>query len=149
MSPEARDEESQLYLRAIFDGIPTPAFIVDEDVRIQDFNAAAEEFLGMESAAALEGLCGDAFHCVNAEQHGCGKAEPCRACAIRNSVKAAVSGAPIHRKMHVAKLRTPTRTVRQELLISATLLPYTETPRVLLVLEDLSKIVAYRKSRKG
>jgi PAS domain-containing protein len=147
MSATAREEERSQYLRAIFDGIPMPIFIVDEDVRIQDFNTAAEEFLGPQSALALQGQCGEVFHCANAEEYGCGKAEPCRACAIRNSVKKATAGEMTHRKMHVAKLRTLTRTFNQEVLISATLLPYTEAPRVLLVLEDISRIDALRKAR--
>jgi PAS domain-containing protein len=149
MSPTVREEERVLYQRAIFDGVPIPMFIVDEDARIQDFNTAAEEFLGQESAAALDGLCGEAFHCVNAEKKGCGKAASCGACAIRNSVNSATSGTPVYRKMHVARFRTLNRTVTQELLISATPLPFTETPRVLLVLEDISRIVALRKMRKG
>jgi PAS domain-containing protein len=149
MSSTLREEERALYLRAIFDGIPTPLFLVDEDVRIQDFNAAAEEFLGSESATALDELCGEVFHCINSEEHGCGKGESCHACVIRNSVKSAAAGKATHRKRHVAELRTPNRTVTQELLISATLLPYTETPRVLLVLEDISRIVSIRKSQRG
>ena len=149
MSPTGREEERVLYQRAIFDGVPIPMFVVDEDVRIQDFNTAAEEFLGPESATALDGLCGEAFHCVNAEEKGCGKAASCRACAIRNSVNKAACGTPVYRKMHVAKLRVQNRTVTQELLISATLLPFTETPRVLLALEDVSKIAALRKALKG
>ena len=147
MSPTVREEEKALHQRAIFDGIPIPVLIVDEDVRIQDFNTAAEELLGPESVTALYRLCGEVFHCVNAEQNGCGKAESCCACAIRTSVNRAVAGEPVHRKMHVTKLRTPNRTVSQELLISATLLPFTETPQVLLALEDISRIVALRKAR--
>ena len=100
-----------------------------------------KRFWGSDSATALDELCGEAFHCVNSEEKGCGKGESCHACAIRNSVKRAAAGEATHRKMHVAKLRTRSRTVTQELLISATLLPYTETPRVLLVLEDISRIV--------
>lgn len=148
MSSALREEERALYLRAIFDGIPTPVFVVDEDVRIQDFNAAAEAFLGSDSATALEELCGEAFHCVNSEENGCGKGESCHACAIRNSVKRAAAGEATHRKMHVAELRAGSRKVTQELLISTTLLPFTETPRVLLVLEDISRIVAFRKAQK-
>ena len=148
MSSTVREEERALYLRAIFDGIPSPMFIVDEDARIHDFNAAGEEFLGPESAEALDRLCGEVFHCVNSEERGCGKGESCHACAIWNSVKRAAAGEATHRKIHVAKLRTPNRTVTQELLISATLLPFTETPRVLLVLEDITRIAALRKTRR-
>jgi PAS domain-containing protein len=149
MSPTAREEERALYRRAIFDGTPIPMFIVDEDLRILDFNTAAEEMLGPESALALNGPCGVAFHCVHAEPNECGKAEACHECAIRTSVNRAASGEPVHRKMHIAKFGTPNRTVTQEFLISATLLPFTETPEVLLALEDISRIGALRQARKS
>jgi hypothetical protein len=41
MCPGQKDIEKRPYLRAIFDTIPLPTFIVDDDVRIQDYNAAA------------------------------------------------------------------------------------------------------------
>jgi PAS domain-containing protein len=149
MSPTAMEEERALYRRAIFDGTPIPLFIVDEDLRIIDFNTAAEEMLGPESVIALNWPCGVAFHCVHAEPTECGKAEACHACAIRTSVYTAASGEPVRRKMHIAKFRTPNRTVTQEFLISATLLPFTETPEVLVALEDISSIGALRKARKS
>jgi len=149
MSPTAREEERALYQRAIFDGTPIPLFIVDEHLRIHDFNTAAEEMLGPESAMALDGQYGEAFHCVHAEPNGCGKVESCHACAIRTSVSSAAAGEPVRRKMYAAMLRTPNRNVTQEFLISATLLPFTETPQVLLALEYTPRIVALRKARKS
>ena len=149
MGSSLREEERALYLRTIFDSIPMPTFIVDEDVRIHDLNTAAEEFLGDESPKALDCRAGDVFRCVNAEKQGCGKAELCRTCVIRNSVNKAAAGRNTQREIHVAKLRGLKRMVKQKFLVSTTLLPFTESPRVLLILEDISRILALRGARSA
>ena len=92
------DLEKRQYLRAIFDTIPLPTFIVDEDVRIQDYNAAAGFLLGPEPERALHHRGGEALHCIHAEANGCGQSEPCKACVIRNSVSAAIRGRVTHRE---------------------------------------------------
>src|ERR1051325_2462394 len=92
MSIQEKQEQKAQYLRAIFDTIPLPTFIVDADVRIQDFNTAAEQFLGPEPAAALYRRGGEALHCIHSEVSGCGKAEVCRDCIIRNGVSKAMTG---------------------------------------------------------
>ena len=53
MACREKDEQKAQYLRAIFDAIPLPTFIVDSDVRIEDYNTAAEPFLGDEPAVTL------------------------------------------------------------------------------------------------
>jgi PAS domain-containing protein len=42
---ESATHEDARHLQAIFDAIPSPTFIVDADVRIQDFNLAANQLL--------------------------------------------------------------------------------------------------------
>ncbi len=141
MEIQEQYELSVQYLRAIFDTIPLPAFIVDGDVRIHDFNTAAEAFLGPEPAAALYRRGGEAFHCIHAGLKGCGRSEACRDCAIRNGVSQALTGQGTHRALHRAKIRNGNSTVRLDLLITASLLPYREEPRVLVLLEDASRFV--------
>jgi PAS domain-containing protein len=146
MNAQAFDEQKAQYLRAIFDTIPQPTFIVDEDVGIRDFNTAAEQFLGDNPAAALQRPGGEAFHCIHADRYGCGKAEPCKDCVIRNSVRKAMQGATTCRELHRAELRTGATTVPITLLVTASLLPYTESPRVLLILENVSSLLKLRPS---
>ena len=52
-SPSAALDQQQ-FLRTVFDTKPVPTFIVDDDVRIQDFNTAASPLLGPESQLALQ-----------------------------------------------------------------------------------------------
>lgn len=138
MGKQLSQEDRAQYFRAIFDAIPLPAFIVDADVRIQDFNSAAEQLLGPYPAEALSCRGGDALHCIHSEAHGCGHGERCPDCVIRNSVSKAVSGKSVLRELHWAQFRTESGTVPLNLLVTTSLLPYMDPPRALLVLEDVT-----------
>ena len=143
---EERDEQKTQYLRAIFDAFPLPAFIVDDDVKIHDFNTAAEGLLGQEPAMALYRRGGEALHCIHSEMNGCGKAEHCRECVIRKSVNKAFATECTHRELHLAELRTEKGVANINLLVTTSLLPYTEEPRALVILEDAAgKLGAGRK----
>jgi PAS domain-containing protein len=133
---EERDEQRIQYLRAIFDAFPVPAFIVDDDVKIHDFNTAAEGLLGPEPAMALHRRGGEVLHCIHSEMQGCGKAEHCRDCVVRNSINKAFATESTCREVHEAELRTPNGVQTIQLLVTASLLPYTEQPRALLILEE-------------
>lgn len=137
---ETRDEQRAQYLRAIFDAFPVAAFVVDNDVRIQDFNTTAEQLLGPEPAMALHRRGGEALHCIHAETNGCGKAEFCCDCIIRNGVNRAFATQETHRERHHAKLRTKKGVTAIDLLVTVSLLPYTEEPRALLILENAPPI---------
>jgi PAS domain-containing protein len=149
MNGQEIDEQRAQYLRAIFDAIPLPSFIVDADVRIHDFNTAAEQFLGPDPGSALHRRGGEVLHCIQAEMDGCGRAAPCQDCVIRQSVNQAMTGRATSRVMHQADLRTPQGTAAIDLLVSASLLPYTEPPRALLMLEDVSEILRTHERQKG
>jgi PAS domain-containing protein len=141
MAKQLNQEEKAQYFRAIFDAMPLPAFIVDEDVRIQDFNTAAEQLLGPYPAEALHCRGGEAFHCIHSEAKGCGRGERCGQCVIRNSVTKAVVGGAVCREMHWAQLQTAAGTVPLNLLVTTSLLPYMDPPRALLILEDVTATV--------
>jgi PAS domain-containing protein len=138
MCSQEREEQRLQYLRTIFDTIPLPAFIVDSDVRIQDFNLAAEPFLGPNPELALYGRGGEVLHCVHSEAKGCGKSKPCKDCVIRNVVNKAMTGKSTCREIHQAELRTAKGVTSIDLLVTASLLPYTPAPRALLILENLT-----------
>jgi hypothetical protein len=136
-----KDLEKRQYLRTIFDTIPLPTFVVDEDVRIQDYNAAAGLLLGPAPELTMYNRGGDALHCIHAETKGCGQSEPCKECVIRNSVATAISGRVTHRETHKAELLIQGKTVMIDLLVTATPLPDATVPQVLLLLEDISELL--------
>ncbi len=149
MSFEETSGSKERVWRAIFDGLPLPAFIVDEDVRILDFNTEAEKLLGTAPKSSLWRRSGDVLHCVYAERLGCGKSKPCQSCIIRNSVKAAIGGLDTHRKFFQAELRGSRGPVSVNLFVTARRLPPTTTPQALLILENVGETVRLYNQNRG
>lgn len=144
MSSPSAGLDQRHFLRTVFDTVPVPTFIVDDDVRIQDFNTAAGHLLGPEPQRALRRHGGDALHCINSEANGCGRSAPCKDCVIRNSVTNAVTGGTTHRQMHRAEWRSGGKTVVIDLLVTASPLPGPEPRNALLILEDISELPTLR-----
>ncbi len=89
---------------------------------------------------ALHRAGGEAIHCIHADLKGCGKADTCKDCIIRNSAMKAFSGNGTFRELHKAELRTGNGKVSIELLITSSRLPEILPPRGLLVIEDVTKL---------
>jgi PAS domain-containing protein len=138
----AMNQSSEPFWRAIFDALPLPAFIVDEDMRILDFNVEAETMLGSAPKSCLRRRGGDVLHCLYAEQLGCGQTKLCKKCLIRNAVKTAMEGVETHRKHFQAQLRGSRGAMSVNLLVTARHLPATgPTPQALLILENVEETV--------
>ena len=58
----------QGFHRMLFDAMPMPVFVVDEDVRILECNAAATRLFGPDKQAVLKRRGGEVLHCVNAAE---------------------------------------------------------------------------------
>lgn len=78
---------SQCSLNEYLNRLGAPVLVMDDDVRVMDFNEPARTVLG-KSAADIEGFYGgDVIECVYAKQPGgCGNTEHCKACTIRKTV---------------------------------------------------------------
>src|SRR3990172_5869845 len=81
-------------IAAIFEAIPSPAFIVDKDVRIVDFNGAAAAVLPAGGKAALGKRGGGGRYFIRAMETagGCGAAAGRRGWANRNARQSGGSG---------------------------------------------------------
>jgi len=137
------------FSRAIFDALPLAAFIVDEDVRILDFNTEAEKLLGTVPKSSLWRRGGEVLHCVYAERLGCGQSKPCKNCIIRNSVKDAIGGLNTRRKFYQAELRGNCGSLSVKLFVTARRLPDTATPQALLILENVGETVRLLNQQLG
>jgi PAS domain-containing protein len=134
-------------LRSVFDALPLWLFVVDEDVRIQEFNAAAAEFLSVESSAILKHRCGGVLHCLHSSDvaEGCGRGPFCKDCVIRDSVGKAFQGS------HIVLRRTRLEIIRGEVkteiyaLITASPFRYHNKALVLLAIEDISEIAELQR----
>ena len=130
----------QGFHRVLFDAMPLPVFVVDEDVCVFDYNEAAAKLLGKDKRLVLQHRGGDVLDCIHAAKTsgGCGRAPDCRDCALRNSVRAAVRGRRVTRQSARVQLVRKGKTVSLDLQVCCQPFNYGRSSFVLLVLEGLN-----------
>ncbi|WP_223913025.1 PAS domain-containing protein [Geobacter sp. AOG1] len=136
------ETETHDMLRAVFDVLPSMVFVVDEDVKIQEYNAAAAELLVAGRTTILKQRAGDILHCVHSHDvpEGCGRAPSCKDCIIRNSVGEAFRGNRVVRlRTKLVRDRDGDRVVMYTLITASPFL-FQGKPHALLVIEDISEI---------
>jgi PAS domain-containing protein len=131
------------FYRIVLDAIPFPVFVVEDDMRIVDFNAAASKMLAQERELVISRRAGEALHCLHSTEtpEGCGRAPFCQDCIIRNSVNESLRGRKrIHQKVRMDIIRQGEST---EALFLVTTVPcdYKERKLVLVILEDISELL--------
>jgi hypothetical protein len=129
------------FLRAILDANPNFMFVVDEDVRIIEFNRAAGQFLSAGRDQVLRRRGGDVLQCLHSTETpgGCGNAPYCQTCVVRNSVKEAFRGQEVIRRKSRLELISGGKTRSIHVLITASPFHYKERRLALLVIEDISE----------
>jgi len=134
-------------LKSVFDALPSLLFVVDDDVRIQEYNAAAAEFLSVKRSAILKRRSGEVLHCLHATDvpEGCGRAPFCENCIIRNSVSEAFQGTCVVRRRTRLEILQDGDKIEIYALITASPFQYKDTPLVLMLIEDLSEIAELRR----
>lgn len=141
MKSELNQREKEL-LRHIFDTLPSLIFLVDQDVRIQECNLAAAQFLTVQRKTYLKRRAGEVFHCIHSNEvpAGCGRALSCRDCIIRNSVMEALRGNRIVRRR--SRLEIMREGEKQEIYSLITVSPFlnVKASQALLVIEDISEL---------
>lgn len=141
-----RDGVNADMLRSVFDSIPSLIFVVDDDVRIQEYNAVAAEFLSVERSAILKRRGGEVLHCLHATDapKGCGRAPSCKNCVIRNSVTEAFHGNRVVRRRTRLEIIRDGNEKEIYALITASPFSCMGKPLVLVVIEDISEFAELR-----
>ena len=130
----------QLQYEHLLNAIPVPIFIVDEDVRILDSNAAAEKAFGLSRDAIRSRRGGEALGCLRSQAEGCGKSLDCKSCVIRNSVSKCLDAVSTTQRRMKFEIRTEAKKAELELLISTCPLPEAGKNAVLLIVEDITEM---------
>jgi hypothetical protein len=125
----------------VFDALPFPAWIVDDDMRLIAVNRASNRLLGEESDVVLRQRGGEFLHCVNSAG-GCGKSAKCPDCVLRGTTRFAVAGSQPTRQR--ARLEVVDRDSVREMhaLVTASPVVYEGANRVLLCIENLTALLA-------
>ena len=130
----------------ILDGIPSPIFLMDDDVRIYGYNKAASELFGKKPEKVLRMGCGDALHCIYAaeDKNGCGGADACKKCVIRNSVNETLNSGDIQRNKDKFRVIKNSKVEEIHLIVTTAPLKYNNTMFVLVTLEDITELIELR-----
>jgi PAS domain-containing protein len=143
----AGDGSQKDFLRAVLDANPNFMFVVDEDVRIIEFNRAAGQFLSVGRNQVLRRRGGDVLHCLHSTETpgGCGHAPHCQTCVVRNSVKEALQGQGVVRRKARLELVSAGNNKGIHVSITASPFHYEEKQLALLVIEDISELEEIRR----
>jgi len=135
------------YYQGILDAMPIPIFVVDDDVRFLDFNRTAAKLIQADRANVLQKRGGEVLHCLNAKKSagGCGHAQQCADCVIRKSVGSAIAGHDVHQHKTHMELQTPAGNAEVDMLVSTTPFTLAGQPGALLILEDITELLALRE----
>lgn len=139
--------KDERFFKTILDAIPSPVFVVDEDVQLVRLNPAAQSMIGEPSGEILGRRGGDVLYCIHSLEspEGCGRADFCRNCVVRNSVTTAFEGRQVIRSRMRMDLVRDEDKASIYMLVTASPFVYDEKRYVLLILEDISEIMDLKK----
>lgn len=134
-------------LRAVFDTLPSLVFVVDNDVKIQEYNSAASDLLTAERNSIIKRRAGEVLRCLHSTEvpEGCGRAPFCEHCIIRNSVNEGFKGNRVVRRRTRIELIREGVTIEIYALITVSPFQFQERALALLVIEDISEIAELRR----
>lgn len=143
---------------AIFNEMPMPVFIVNDDVQILFYNREAENML-QTKGDIYQRRGGDILHCVHSFEtaQGCGHSHACNECVIRNAVNSAFKGGKTYKKNVYMQLK-PNIVLDSDPddfdefetlksfhgLITASPFEHDGKKLALLIIEDISELVQLR-----
>jgi PAS domain-containing protein len=133
-------------LASAFDAMPSPVFIVDQDVRILEYNTAASALLAADKSETLRMRGGEALHCIHhhEEEEVCGRAAACADCVVRNSVIKAFQGGKVVRSRQKMELLQEGKVIEVYVLVTSSPFVFEDRNYAILVLEDISELVTLR-----
>jgi PAS domain-containing protein len=140
-------QEKNDFMRKLFGALPLALFVVDEDVRIQFWSDAAAPLLGPDPEQAYRKRGGEVLHCIHATDvpGGCGKAEYCKDCVVRQSVNEAFCGNKTFRSKTRMELQGSDDLITEVyVLVTAAPFDYEGKSFALLALEDISELIQLR-----
>jgi PAS domain-containing protein len=128
---------------AVLDAFPAPVLVVDDDVQVIGYNQAAAELMGEEPERVIRRRAGEILHCVHASEApgGCGRAEPCQDCLVRNSVNEAVRGRRVVRQKARMDLVGRDGVTPIYLLVTTAPFIHGDKSLVMVILEDINELI--------
>ncbi|MBW2575700.1 MAG: sigma 54-interacting transcriptional regulator [Deltaproteobacteria bacterium] len=150
MKPIGKLLNQKGFLKSLFESIPCGVLIIDGDRRVLAVNNVLERTFGISGAEVMDQRGGEALGCVNAFKNpkGCGFAEECITCGVRNTALEALAGNQIHRKKAKIQLSVDGKTNDLQLLVSAAPFDHEGKRLAVIILENMTELNTLRRRLK-
>lgn len=127
----------------VFDAMPLPAFVVDHDCNIIEFNLAGAKLLDRVPFAVLRLGGGRQLQCIHsAEDAGGITAQACQECMVKNFVRDVFSKVESHRNTGRVRLTGERSIVDMDFLVTVAPIFDESEPLALLILDDAAELTA-------
>ncbi len=138
------------FLKNLFQSIPCGILIVDGDRRVQAVNDTLEQTFGIAEVKVVDKRGGEVLNCIHSSksQKGCGHADECSSCGIRNTALEALDGEKIHRMKAKVQCRINGEVSELNLLVSASPFNYESERLAIIILEDITELNNLRRRLK-
>ncbi len=136
----AESDASEM-IRAVLDVMPSLILVVDDDVRVLEYNSAASALISRSRETVLRRRGGEVFDCLySGIAPGCGLAPRCKTCVIRDSVTEAFKGRRVVRRR--ARMDLVREGAKKQIYAMVTASPFKlrGDSLVLLIIEDIKDI---------
>jgi nitrogen fixation/metabolism regulation signal transduction histidine kinase len=135
--------ESPFFLHAMLDAVPSPLFVVEDNLRIYQLNRPASGLLAEPSGAVLRSRVGDVLRCIHSKEspEGCGHSDACVDCIVRKSGEAALHGRRVVRDRTTVDLEDGDGVRALHVLVTASPFEHDAQHFAVLILEDISDLV--------
>jgi len=150
MKPIGKLLNQKGFLKSLFESIPCGVLIFDGDRRVLAVNNVVERTFGISGVEVMDQRGGEALGCVNAFKNpkGCGFAEECITCGVRNTALEALAGNQIHRKKAKIQLSVDEKTNDLQLHVSAAPFDHEGKRLAVIILENMTELNTLRRRLK-
>jgi transcriptional regulator with PAS, ATPase and Fis domain len=150
MAPVSKFTDHKEFLKNLFNSIPCGVLIVDSDRRVMAVNDVLKRTFGLSEVDTIGKRGGEALRCIHSSKSpdGCGYAEECRACKVRQTALEAIGGRQIHRKKAKVSLYVNGQPNELDLLVSASPFEHENKKMAIVMLEDITELSSLRRRLK-
>jgi len=138
------------FLKTLFESIPCGVLVVNGDRRVKAMNNVLEQTFGISEADVIEKRGGEALRCVHAfdSPEGCGFADYCQDCGVRNTALEALAGQRMYRNKADMRLMVDGEECDLEMLVSAGPVEHRGERFAVVILEDITELNMLRRRLK-